>query len=225
MENGGQSGARSDHERDIKANGGNGTPVAHELGKESAAVPAGDKDKVAALERTDEHSLEKRSGIEDLPEEIQHITEGFVPLSRLLTRLAQNTHNELQNKILELAKLPVPGAVVNGNAAHGVEDDASTENLRKKGELLRFAQDQHGRWVKALVLAEWSRKADVVSKLIDLKVHLQGQKFLYDEVFRLQVDLTAELRNMRLPSPDLKTALQILSTGSAPYMPDVSLRP
>lgn len=222
MDNGGQSGARSDPYRDIKSNGGNGAAAVPETAKDSVAVTVGDKSKAVALERTEAQSAEQRPGLEELPEEIQHITQGFVPLSRLLTRLAQNTHNELQNKIAELAKLPIPGAAVNGNAAHAAEDDASTENLRKKGSLLQFAQDQHGRWVKALVLAEWSRKADVVSKLIDLKVHLQGQKFLYDEVFRLQVDLTAELRNMRLPSPDLKTALQVLSTGSAPWMPDVS---
>lgn len=221
MDNGGQSGARSDHDRDYKANGINGaTPQV--TAKTPVAATSGDDGKAVASQQADTHNEEKRPAMEELPDEIQHITQGFVPLSMLLTRLAQNTHNELQKKIVEMAKMPVPGAAVNGNAVHAAEDDASIENLRKKGSLLQFAQDQHGRWVKALVLAEWSRKADVVSRLIDLKVHLQGQKFLYDEVFRLQVDLTAELRNMRLPSPDLKTALQVLSTGSAPWMPDVS---
>lgn len=226
MDDGGQSGARSDHDRELKANGINGAaaegPVKTPVAATSGDTTPGDRGKAAAVQPVDTQSEEKRSGMEDLPDEIQHITQGFVPLSRLLTRLAQNTHNQLQTKVAEMAKMPTPGAAVNGNAAHAAEDDSSAENLRKKGSLLQFAQEQHGRWVKALVLAEWSRKADVVSRLIDLKVHLQGQKFLYDEVFRLQVDLTAELRNMRLPSPDLKTALQILSTGSAPWMPDVS---
>lgn len=221
MDDGGQSGARSDHDRELKANGINGATAEGPV-KTPVDATSGDKSKAVAAQPADTQNEEKRSGMEDLPDEIQHITQGFVPLSRLLTRLAQNTHNELQNKVAEMAKMPIPGAALNGNAAHAAEDDASAENLRKKGSLLQFAQDQHGRWVKALVLAEWSRKADVVSRLIDLKVHLQSQKFLYDEVFRLQVDLTAELRNMRLPSPDLKTALQVLSTGSAPWMPDVS---
>ena len=36
----------------------------------------------------------------NLPDEIEHITAGLIPLSRILTRLAQVTHNALQEKIV-----------------------------------------------------------------------------------------------------------------------------
>lgn len=221
MDNGGQVGARSDHDRDGKANGVNGSNADGPV-KTPPAATSGDKGKAVAAQPVEPQSEGNRPRMDELPDELKHITEGFVPLSLLLTRLAQNTHNELQKKVAELAKMPIPGAAVNGNAVHSSEDDASAENLRKKGSLLEFAQFQHGRWVKALVLAEWSRKADVVSKLIDLKVHLHEQWLLYEHIFTAQVNLTGELRGLRLPSPDLKTALQVLSTGSAPWMPDVS---
>lgn len=153
---------------------------------------------------------------------IVHITEGFVPLSLLLTRLAQTTHNELQNKVAELAKMPLPAAAVNGNSAHPAADNTSNENMRKKATLLNFVQEMHGKWVKALVIAEWSRKSEMVSKLIDLKWHIDQQRILYDTMLDQTVHVKRDLTFARMPSPDLKTALQVLSTGSAPWMPDVS---
>ncbi|KAF4122600.1 hypothetical protein GMORB2_6907 [Geosmithia morbida] len=172
-----------------------------------------------------QHGVSARK-MNDLPDDIAHITEGFVPLSRLFSRLAQNTHNLLQNKIIELAEKPLPASALNGSAgaAHNAAtaaDDMSNENVRKKEILLKFAQDMHGKWVKALVVAEWSRKASMVSKLIDLKWHTDQQRLLYDIMLDRIVNVKRDLTFARMPSPDLKTALSILSTGSAPWMPDL----
>lgn len=159
----------------------------------------------------------------DLPDEIVHITQGFIPLSVFLTRLAQLSHNTLQEKMLELAKMPIPASAVNGatNFAANAPDDTSAENLRKKAALLHFAQDMHAKWIKALVITEWSRKAINVSKLIDLKFHVDQQRVLYDMTVDSMVNVKRDLSFARMPSPDLKTALQILSTGSAPWISDV----
>ncbi|KAF4587702.1 Mediator of RNA polymerase II transcription subunit 14 [Ophiocordyceps camponoti-floridani] len=162
-----------------------------------------------------------RSRMNDLPDEIIHITQGFVPLSLLLTRLAQTSHNALQDKMAELAKMPLPATAVNGNATSTL-DDTSTDNLRKKAALASFAQDLHGKWLKALVITEWSRKSDMVSKLIDLKFHIDQQRILYDACLENVVNVKRDLTFARMPSPDLKTALQILSTGTAPWMPDLN---
>lgn len=232
MDNGGQDGARSDHDRDPKANGVNGAAAQGSVkeakeGPVAALPPPGDKGNTASdatPAQPAERALELRTPrMNDLPDEIVHITEGFVPLSLLLTRLAQTTHNQLQDKIAELAKMPLPAAAVNGNSAHAVTDDTSNENMRKKATLLNFAQEMHGRWVKALVIAEWSRKAEMVSKLIDLKWHIDQQRILYDSMLDQIVHVKRDLTFARMPSPDLKTALQVLSTGSAPWMPDVSI--
>ncbi|OAQ91571.1 mediator-RNA polymerase II transcription subunit 14 [Purpureocillium lilacinum] len=229
MEPAGQNGMRTDHDRDLVINGVNGASaagheqVAPDKGKAPAtashhdAVNGGDSVGAAAP------SGDQLSRMNDLPDEIVHITQGFVPLSLLLTRLAQVSHNSLQEKVAELAKMPIPGAAVNGNATYNSSgpDDNSNENLRKKASLASFAQDMHGKWLKALVIAEWSRKAGAVSKLIDLKFHIDQQRILYDATLDNVVNLKRDLTFARMPSPDLKTALQVLSTGSAPWIPDL----
>ena len=177
------------------------------------------------------HSEQSPSGpgasrMNDLPDEIKHVTQGFIPLGVLVSRLAQRTHNDLEERIAALARIPVPGAppAVNGNAAHSgsLPDDVSPENLTKKTQLLNFIQETHARWVKALVIAAWSRKVEPVSKLIDLMFHITEQRGLYDANLEYMMNIKRDLTFARLPNPDLKTALQVLSTGDAPWMPDLN---
>lgn len=174
--------------------------------------------------RQGEPSSEDSSRMNNLPDEIVHITQGFIPLARLLNRLAQVTHNALQDKVTELAKMPIPPASMNGNSTYSATslDDTSVENARKKSALLTFAQDYHAKWVKVLVIAEWSRKAPLVSKLIDLKFHIDQQRRLFEDSLDGLINVKRDLTFARLPSPDLKTALQVLSAGTAPWLPDVS---
>lgn len=208
MADGDQNGARTDHDR-----GQAPQPTV----ENSAAMPS--KPGVAM-----EMTIPMRPRMNDLPDNIVHITQGFVPLSTLLTRLAQHTHNSLQEKIAELAKMPLPASAMNGTTNHSATgpDDTSAENLHKKGALLHFAQDMHAKWIKALVITEWSRKASLVSKLIDLKFHIDQQRILFDGCLDDMVNVKRDLTYARMPSPDLKTALQVLSTGNAPWVPDVS---
>lgn len=231
----GQNGTRTDHERDSIVNGINGAEDAN------VQNGGGSKDKarnVAASALSNDEGITKghelvvhrpteqnTNRMNDLPDHIPHITQGFVPLSLFLTRLAQATHNDLQDKVAELAKMPVPASLSNGNSSYSSSgpDDSSSENMRKKGVLANFAQEYHGKWMKALVITEWSRNSHLVSKLIDLKVHIDQQRMLYDNALDNIVNVKRDLAFARMPSPDLKTALQVLSTGSAPWMPDVSL--
>ncbi|KAI1338631.1 mediator complex subunit MED14-domain-containing protein [Xylariaceae sp. FL0016] len=161
------------------------------------------------------------SRMNDLPDEIQHITQGYIPLGGLLSRLAQQTHNQLSDEIMALAKMPGPLPAVNGHSSHleGL-DDASAENLNKKVRLLNFVQEKHGDWVKALVITNWSRKAAPVSKLIDLSQHINTQRYLYDQSLDYMINIKRDLTYARLPNPDLRTALHTLSRGDAPWMPD-----
>ncbi|KAM0459634.1 hypothetical protein ACHAPV_005348 [Trichoderma viride] len=233
MESGGQNGALSDHHKDSAVNGVNGVksvdgskaapdkgkaPVTATANNGSDAVNGG----AAGGLRTDSPG-EQVSRMNDLPDEIVHITQGFIPISLLLTRLAQSTHNMIQDKIAELAKMPISTAATNGstNYTQSAPDDTSMENLKKKGVLLNFIQDMHSKWVKALVITEWSRKASMVSKLIDLKFHVDQQRLLYDAALDNIINVKRDLTYARMPSPDLKTALQILATGKAPWMPDL----
>ncbi|EGX90564.1 RNA polymerase II holoenzyme/mediator complex component Rgr1, putative [Cordyceps militaris CM01] len=208
MENGEASG-RTDHDR----------PSTNAVVNQTGAPPD-DKAMAKAAAGSDDSDPPRMN---DLPNEIVHITQGFIPLSALLTRLTQVTHNSLQDKVAELVKIPIPASALNGGATNltsSAPDDTSAENLRKKAALLHFTQDLHAKWVKALVITEWSRRAPLVSKLIDLKFHTDQLRVHYDVCLESMVNVKRDLSYARMPAPDLKTALQVLSTGSAPWISD-----
>jgi mediator of RNA polymerase II transcription subunit 14 len=171
------------------------------------------------------------SKTDQLPDEIHHITTDILPLSLLLTRLAEFSHSKLQDVIVELASKPLPQALANGNvngsvngngAIHNaVVEDTSPESLDKKTLLLNFIKDLHSRWVKALVITEWSRNADEVGKLIDIRTHLAEKLELYHKTFWGLVQVKREMLFARVPSPDFKTALEVLSHGVVHWMPEV----
>ncbi|KUI53985.1 Mediator of RNA polymerase II transcription subunit 14 [Cytospora mali] len=230
MENGAQNGLRTNHDRDLKVNGINGVsimkrePSPNKLGKSSsAAVVNGgydtpmDADPPNTQAQAASSAPDQDLKMKNLPPEIAHITQNFIPLPFILHRLAQKSHNDLQAKMEELAKIPIHGGV---NGATGTAEDNSEENQNKKANLLHFIQDMHGKWVKALVISEWSRKASQVSRLIDLNVHISEQVGKYDLGLDFMGRIKRDLYGARLPDPDIKTALQVLSTGQAPWMPE-----
>jgi len=209
------------------------------LGTNNGAAIVGDYSSLQALQA---------AKMEDLPDELQHITTDIMPLSQLLSRLAQFSHAKLQQLILDLASKPLPevtangntkgnsiGGGVNGSLINGANgsakggantpspalEDTSPESLEKKTMILNFIQDLHSRWVKALVIAEWARNADDVSKLIDIRSHLAEKLELYTKTFWDMVKVKHEMSYAKVPSPDLKTALEVLTTGAVHWMPDV----
>lgn len=219
MENGLHNGLPTNHDRNRDhgqlANGSTG---------DMKAMVNGNGD--ATMNQPQRSPMPSASRMNDLPDEIQHITQGFVPLGVLVSRLAQTTHNSLQERITALARIQVSGAppAMNGNAAHSssLSDDVTPENLTKKTELLNFIQATHARWVKALVIAAWSRKAEPVSKLIDLYNCINVQKNEYEVGLNSLMNVKRDLTFARLQNPDLKTALQVLATGDASWMPDLN---
>lgn len=163
-----------------------------------------------------------------LPPEIERITFGYLPLSRLITRLVQETFNGLDEVINELSDLPAPQLTQNAPINHvnshpngnGIVHN-SEANTQKKLRLLNFAQDRRAQFIKILVLSQWSRQAGAMSKVIDLKVWLDGQRRIYDEATVWMGELKRKMAPLRMPNPDLKTALEVLSLGKASWLPDV----
>ncbi|ROV97617.1 hypothetical protein VSDG_04624 [Cytospora chrysosperma] len=230
MENGAQNGLRTNHDRDSKVNiNGIGMvkrePSPNKFSKSSGAAIANggydtpmDADAPIPQAQAASNAPGQDSKMNNLPPEIAHITQNFIPLPLILNRLAQKSHNDLQTKIEELAKIPIHSGTTNG--ATGIAEDNSEENQNKKANLLHFIQDMHGRWVKALVISEWSRKAGQVSRLIDLNVHISEQVSKYDLGLDFVGRIKRDIYSARMPDPDIKTALQVLSTGQAPWMPE-----
>ncbi|KAK0734100.1 mediator complex subunit MED14-domain-containing protein [Lasiosphaeria miniovina] len=164
------------------------------------------------------------TSINDLPDEIQHITAEIMPLSVVLMRLAQWTHVSLQDQVGHLASKPLPQNMANGNANYSPTsaEDASPESLDKKQTLLTWAMDIHTRWTKLLVITEWSKRSEHVGRLIDMKNHLQMSLERYGFLFWDLVKVKNHLRWATVASPDLKTALEVLSSGEASWMPELS---
>ena len=165
-----------------------------------------------------------------LPPEIEHITFGYLPLSKLITRLVQESFNDLTQVINDMSAMQIsqPPQQSNSNSLQThvngtVAGTSSQANVQKKLRLLNFAQDRRAQFIKLLVLSQWSRQAADVSKAIDLKVWLDRQKGLYDDAGGWMGELKRNLGPAKMPNPDLKTSLEVLSTGKASWLPDVGL--
>ncbi|KAK1914961.1 hypothetical protein P3342_011890 [Pyrenophora teres f. teres] len=99
-------------------------------------------------------------------------------------------------------------------------------NKRKKLLLLQFAQEQRAKFIKLLVLTEWGKKAAKdLTRLIDLfrwaseqAQHMEAADYKLDRIKVLS-------NNARENSPDIATALEVLSSGKAPWMPSLGYIP
>ena len=169
--------------------------------------------------------------ITQLPPEIEHITFGFLPLSTLIARLVQETFNSLTDVINEMSEMQVPQAnyhapfnnarpQVNGNGTGN-----SQVNVEKKLRMLEFAQNRRAQFIKVLVLSQWSRQAEEVSKVIDTKVWLDGQRRIFEEAAGWMGELKRIMAPVKMPNPDIKTALEALSLGQASWLPDLGYIP
>ena len=152
-----------------------------------------------------------------VPPEIFHVTEGFLPLSRLVERLAQDTRNGLEELVSKMADMPQPQANGYGGG------QSSSINIQKKTMLWEFAQDRRVKFIKLLVLSQWGRQSEAVSKVIDINHWITSQKACYKEAANWMGELKRILIPMKLPAPDLKAALEALSTSKIGGMPDVSI--
>ncbi|KAL8992683.1 MAG: hypothetical protein Q9169_006914 [Polycauliona sp. 2 TL-2023] len=155
-----------------------------------------------------------------LPPEIAQITMGYLPLSDLVTRLVQDTFNGMTEVINEISELQMPQS--NGSIP---VNQFSQGNVQKKLRVLDFVQDRRAKFIKILVLSQWSRRAGSVSRVIDLKAWLDAQTCQYDGACSWIGELRRIMAFERIPNPDLPTALEALSLGTIPALPDLGYLP
>jgi mediator of RNA polymerase II transcription subunit 14 len=242
MENGNRNGSHTNHDRDQRPNGINGASHASEKPPDKGKGRAEPQQNVtptspvapnglnggfvsdAGQGELDATPRDMQDPLLQLPPELNHITYGYISLKDMLARLAQKTHSDLLDTITELAQMSLPASALNGNPYnHAAVDDNSPENINKKVRLLQYLQSAHASWTKALVIAGWSRRAAEVSRVIDLHVHLSHEKNLYLDLIDRMGNDKKELNGARLLNPDLRTALEVLTTGKVSWMPDVCL--
>lgn len=169
------------------------------------------------------------SQMDQLPPEIQHIAAQYHPLSKLLSRTSQECFNKLQELLTTMAGMPVAtqpsGPLTNGAGVHVATNGAgntSQNNVAKKKHLMQFAEEQRAKFIKLLVISQWARRAPEIVKIIDLKAWADMQILELDTAVGDMGVMRLAMENARQPNPDIRTALEILSTGKASWMPDVS---
>ncbi|KAF2257556.1 MED14-domain-containing protein [Lojkania enalia] len=168
----------------------------------------------------------------ELPPEIMHLTSDFYhPFSKLLQRTCQESFNELNELLQAMAEIQVSqqsnGVLTNGVGGHvnGFVDN-SEANRQKKLMILRFAQENRAKFIKLLVLAEWGKKSSgEIAKLVDIVTWAREQHQHMDQVDMQMQNLKDVLGNAKQPNPDIRTALEVLSTGKATWIPDLGFIP
>lgn len=181
-----------------------------------------------SVQRKPSTAIEKLVG--QLPPEIEHVTFGYVPFSSLISRLVQETFNDLTDVINDMSEMPVsqPSQSAPHNHLHQHSNgngDTSQANVQKKLRMLHFASDRRAQFIKVLILSRWARQGEEVSKVIDLNFWLSNQIGQYNECCSWMGELKRRLVPLREPNPDIKTALQVLSLGKASWLPDLGYLP
>lgn len=161
----------------------------------------------------------------ELPPAITHIgPEAYHPLSKLLARVAQECYNALEDTLHKMSGMSL-GQQTNGAMTNGVAPQDNPEvNKQKKLLLLKFAQENRAKFIKLLVLTEWGQKSAYdIAKVIDLyswaKEQAAHMDFVDEQVNQIKI-LSAYAREN---NPDIRTALEILSTGKASWIPTVRM--
>jgi mediator of RNA polymerase II transcription subunit 14 len=168
------------------------------------------------------------NGFSQMPPEIQHITQGYLRLSRLIERSAQECWNGLADVVEKLSEIELPPQPQPPTASHGriqpngmTSGDQSRENLNKKDRLLSFAQDQRANFIKLLVLSQWGKNARDIQQVIDLHSWIVSQRIQYTTAADFVGFMKRDLGLAQIPNPDLRTALEVLSTQRVSSFPNL----
>ena len=165
--------------------------------------------------------------VHQLPPEIQHITFGYVPFHTLISRLVQETFLGLTDAINEMSEIPIhqsshePMNHVNSLTNR----ETGSGNVQKKLRMLNFTSDRRAQFIKILILLRWAQRAEAVGKVIDLNVWLNTRLQEYRDCISWIGELKRMLVPLRDPNPDIRTALQVLSLGKAPWLSDLGYLP
>lgn len=156
-----------------------------------------------------------------LPPELRHLDCGL-PLGTLIERVAELCHRGVEDMVLSLEKRPLPMAT--GMPLYtGNKPDV---NQQKKKELMEVVNKHRTKFVKLMVLIQWSEQAaKQMGQMIDIKTWFQELQECYDNSAKELAVIKKGLQTLKIQSPDMETALAVLSTGKVPWMTDIGFLP
>jgi mediator of RNA polymerase II transcription subunit 14 len=170
----------------------------------------------------------KQSSFLDLPPEILEITDGYVSLGTLTSRVTQQAWIELSELVEKVASMPSNSdrPLTNGYANGDFGSSASGDNnVTRKLLWLNWANTTREKMIKLMVLARWSRKVDQIKRMIDLMFWVNERDQAMETAAEGLGQLKLSLHEFKMRNPDIKTSLEILSTGKALWIPDFNLLP
>lgn len=208
----GTSGSFGNNEKDQTASSISGPVQINGTGKDIVAV--------------NQHSATRNDHLAEYvasPSELPHITQGFFPLGTLVNRAVQQCWNELSELMTEVAAIHVPSDASSATMANSkLVANQSSENVHKKLRVLDFIHTKRAEFIKLLVLSQWSRQAEEVGRLIDIQAFIRARHQAYSAAVQSVGEMKRDLVRAQVANPDLRTALEVLSSGQMAALPDVS---
>lgn len=207
------------------------------LGKESQNLVAPASDRTSNYPNGDLHQSQPPNGEvvhvanswEQAPPEILQLIprDNYLPMAALITRASQSCWNGLSNLVEQLASMNVPeqSSEQTKLLPNGLPNNQTKSNLDKKERLLNFANDQKADFIKLLVLLQWSKDVEDVSKTISINYWLMKRREAYWSAIALMAILKQESSGFQIPNPDLKTAAEVLSRGKVLDFPSLGYLP
>jgi len=168
------------------------------------------------------NGLDTRSQLPDL----ESHADSLVPFGKIIGRLAQQAYFELSETMESMADMTVTNQpqLANGTTT-SINYDKSQISVAKKLKLLQFAQTQKDRFIKVLVLSDWARNMNDMIKLIDVGMYLRKHDWAVTDTTAAVYRLREDMMGAKMPAPNIEGALELLSTGKASWMPDLSYLP
>ncbi|EER26019.1 hypothetical protein CPC735_001860 [Coccidioides posadasii C735 delta SOWgp] len=158
--------------------------------------------------------------LHELPPELSHITLGFFPFNNLINRVVQQSWNDLNELLNEMGSTQAYQTGISSQLSatkNGMSEkfrgDQATENSLKKLRILEFTHSRRAEFIKLLVLSQWSRHANEVSRLIDIQAFIRMRSGFYEGALFHIGNMKQNLIVAQLANPDLKTASHVLSAG------------
>lgn len=163
------------------------------------------------------------SSLLDLPPEIIHSLDGFIPLPQLIERVCQQSFLDFTDLIDKTSEMTVDNLNGSHPGVNGVGSQDSDMNQKKKLLWLDWVNSNREKFIKLMVLSQWTRTNGVsIQKLIALMGWANTQNRGYELAAHDIGDLKIRLYDFRAKNPDISTALEILATGKDSRYPDVS---
>jgi len=222
LDAGGVTQERSRYDGSGSASEGTAAPYANGARLEDAPQKAMDQQHMA-------------NGLDQAPLEVlQLITQdAYLPMAALISRAAQMCWNSLSSLVDDLATISVPDQTSDQNRpssapplmAGNYGNNTTKQNLDKKERLLTFANERKADFIKLLVLLQWSKDVEAVTKTIQLNFWLMLRREAFWKAISEMALLKQDATNFQIPNPDLTTAAQVLSLGRVASFPDLGYRP